>query len=564
MIILGVCDNHDSGVCIYRDAELLFAVNEERLSRKKLQGGFPYLSIQECLRFTGINPSDVDVVVLASRMTPTAVLRLFSSWHDSLRHSRSSFSYFLNIYIIYQVIAHYLKFPEFLDEFFSRQIVGYRLARLGIRAPVHCVAHHKAHATGAYYSGGTTDKTLIFTLDAMGDGVSVTVNIGCGRDVERVYEQSGFSTISTYYSRLTEFLGFAPLRHEGKITSLAAYGHRNQKILALARTNLSFAEKTGGFICKNHFIPEDLNSGLYGQLKGYSKEDVAFNFQKNFEDEIVKFISWWVAKTGVFRISLSGGVFANVSLNHRIKGISSVESVHVFPHMGDGGLAVGAALGFIKPVPVLLKNVYLGPQYDNDLIRAYLKSNSIAHEFLDEEPLCEKVADLLAQGRTVGHFNGRMEFGPRALGNRSILYQANDPSAMDWLNKKMDRSSFMPFAPVSLDFEADNLYRNIDNVRNALRFMTVAVDGTDKLKQSCLAATHIDGTARPQLLSREDNPRLYRILEHYERRKGVATVLNTSFNRHEEPIVCSFQDALRSFKECALDALVLNNFLIYK
>ncbi|MFA5168804.1 MAG: carbamoyltransferase C-terminal domain-containing protein [Candidatus Omnitrophota bacterium] len=564
MILLSLCDNHDSGACILKDGELLFAVNEERLSRKKLQGGFPRLSIEECLRQTGSEPSAIDAVVFASRMTPTAALRLLFSWHDSLRHKSSSFSYFLNIYIIYQVIFHFLKFPEFIDGFFSGKIIASRMERFGIHAPVYCIGHHEAHAATAYYSGNSDEKTLVITLDAMGDGVSVTINIGCGNSIERVYEQSGFSAISTYYQRLTEFLGFAPLRHEGKITSLAAYGRFNEKILALAQSNLRFSEKIEGFEYKNYLLPESSHSPPYKQLRDYSREDIAFNFQKNFEDEITKFITWWVVKLKIYRIALAGGIFANVSLNQRIKDIEGVQSVYIFPHMGDGGLAVGAALAYAKPKPFYLKHIYLGPQYDDASIKSLLERKGTVYALLGEELLCEKIADLLAQGKTVGHFNGRMEFGPRALGNRSILYRADDTTVMGWLNEKMDRSSFMPFAPVSLDHETGSLYQGIDAIRCALRFMTLAVDCTGKMKRVCPSGVHLDGTARPQLLLKEDNPRLYRILEHYQKKKGIATILNTSFNRHEEPIVCSPEDALKSFRECELDVLVLNNFLIFR
>lgn len=564
MILLGLCDNHDSGACVLKDGGLLFAVNEERLSRKKLQGGFPRLSIEACLKETGIRPSEVDQVVLASRMTPTSGLRLLTSWHDSMRHKSSSFSYFLNAYILYQVIFRFLKFPEGIDSLVSSRVIASRMARFGIRAPVHCVGHHEAHAAAAYYSGGNDEETLVFTLDAMGDGVSVTVSVGRGTRVERIYAQSGFSAISTYYQRLTEFLGFAPLRHEGKITSLAAYGHYNEKILKLAQSNFRFSGKLEGFELKNYLLPQSPRRGLYKRLQGYSREDVAFNFQKNFEDEIAKFVSWWVAKKNISRIALAGGIFANVSLNRRIKDIEGVRSIYVFPHMGDGGLAVGAAWAYLMPKPFFLKNVYWGPRYENAFIKSLLERKEKACVFLEEEALCEKIADLLAQGKTVGHFNGRMEFGPRALGNRSVLYRADDTTIMEWLNEKMDRSSFMPFAPVSLDMEADSLYRDTDGACYALRFMTLAVDCTEKMKRVCPGGVHLDGTARPQILSREDNPRLYRILELYRGKKGIGTVLNTSFNRHEEPIVCAPEDALKSFEECGLDVLALNNFLIFK
>ncbi|MBU9888933.1 MAG: carbamoyltransferase [Candidatus Omnitrophica bacterium] len=562
MITLGVCDNHDSGACILKDGELVFAVNEERLSRQKLQGGFPRMAVEECLRRTGTRPSEIDTVVFASRMTPTAALRLLSFWHDVLRRKSSSFSYLLNIYIIYQVIAHFFKFPESAEGFLSEKILASAMARFGIRAPVHCIGHHEAHAATAYYSAGSDEKTLIFTVDGMGDGLSVTVSVGQGQHIERVYEQSGFSAISTHYQRLTEFLGFTPVRHEGKITSLAAYGKYNEAIYKAAKNIFRFSERIEGFEYKNYFLPQSPDRAPYGSLRGHSREDIAFNFQKDFEDEIEKFISWWVTKMKISRVALAGGIFANVSLNQRIKDSEGVRSVYIFPHMGDGGLAVGAAWAYAKPKPFYLKSVYLGPPYENASIKSLLDREKIDYAFLSEEALCEKVAELLAQGKTVGHFNGRMEFGPRALGNRSVLYRGDDTTIMKWLNEKMDRSPFMPFAPVSLDSECESLYQGIDAVRYALRFMTVAVDCTDKMKRVCPGGVHVDGTARPQLLLREDNPRLYRILEFYREKKGIGTILNTSFNRHEEPIVCSPEDALRSFQECGLDVLVLNNFLI--
>ncbi|MEI8012123.1 MAG: carbamoyltransferase C-terminal domain-containing protein [Candidatus Omnitrophota bacterium] len=563
MIVLSICDNHDCGAAIFRDGELLFAINEERLSRKKFQGGFPKLSIKECLAYTGIAPGEIDVVVLASRMTPISMLRLFPQPHDLFRHKSSSFSYLLNLYIILQVVWHYLYLPEIFDGFLSRKIIAGRLAALGINATVNSVGHHEAHAASAYYSGETDQETLVVTLDAMGDGVSLTVNIGSGNSIRRIYEQSGFSAVSVYYSRLTEYLGFLPLRHEGKITSLAGYGQCNHEILTIAHSCFHFIETTGGFNQKNHFFLETLHSGVYQCLNKYSREDVAFNFQKNFENEIVKFISWWLLKTKITRVALAGGIFANVSINHRVKDIPGLRHIYIFPHMGDGGLAIGAGLAFLKLPPFYLQNIYLGSQYTDDYIRSFLDQENVIYSFLTEEVLCQKIADLLINGYTVGHFNGRMEFGPRALGNRSILYRADDMTVMKWLNEKMQRSSFMPFAPVSTDFESESLYQRIDGAADALKFMTLAVDCHDKLLKNSPAGVHIDGTARPQILSENDNPRLYKILQYYGNKKGTATLLNTSFNKHEEPIVCSPQDALISFRECGLDVLVLNNFIIF-
>ena len=564
MTVLGISDNHDSGACLIREGRVLSAVNEERLARKKLIGGFPYRSIQKVMDEARVGPQDIDAVVLASLMTPAAILRLCEGLHDGLRRDSSSFSYLLNAYIIYQVLADKLKIPRQLESFISVRVIKAKLKELGLRVPVTAVDHHYAHAAGAYYTGGFDTPALIITADAMGDALSVTVNIGKDKVIQRVFSQSGFSAISTYYSRLTEFLGFRPVRHEGKITSLAGYGRSDPQILELAENQLRFVAGKKAFNLKNHFFPEAPDDRWHKKLKAYSPEDIAYNFQKNFEDQIVRFVQYWISRTGLRNLGLSGGAFANVSLNRRISRINEVEKLYVFPHMGDGGLSLGAGLAFLKPDPFYFEHIYFGPEYGEEEIKKAISGRNIAHTFFEEEALCARIAGILSQGKTVAHFNGKMEYGPRALGNRSILYRADDPDVLHRLNNKLKRTDFMPFAPVTADSESDRLYTGTAKIEYTLRFMNIAVDCTPEMKSKCPGAVHADGTARPQILRREDNPRLYRILRAYKDLKGTSTVINTSFNKHEEPIVCSPEDAVRSFLECELDCLVLNNFLIWK
>jgi carbamoyltransferase len=468
----------------------------------------------------------------------------------------------LNLYIIYHVFAYYFKIPGIIEKFLSERITGWKLDKLNIKAPVICVDHHYAHAASAYYTFPCGGKALVITADAMGDALSVTVNTGEAGNLNRIFSQTGFSGISTYYSRLTEFLGFKSLRHEGKITGLAGYGKFDNEILNSANRHLRFIEKRSSFNIKNHFFPERRGDILRKKLRGRSPEDIAHNFQKNFEDEITKFVRYWLKKTGIGNVCLSGGTFANVSLNKKISGIGEIDNLYVFPHMGDGGLALGAALSYLKPRPFYLKNIYLGPEYGDKDIKDALDNAGLDFTVMEESALCNKVASLIYEGGIVAHFNGRMEYGPRALGNRSIFYRADDPSCNDWLNDKLKRTEFMPFAPMNIDKEAEELYLNIKKIRYTLRFMNAAVECSEKMKRLCPAAVHVDGTARPQILSKEDNPRVYEIMELYRALKGTSAIINTSFNRHEEPIVRSPQDAVKSFIECELDYLVLNNFLV--
>jgi carbamoyltransferase len=365
-----------------------------------------------------------------------------------------------------------------------------------------------------------------------------------------------------YYSRLTEFLGFKPLVHEGKITSLAGYGKPHPRISQIAEEQLHFIAKKKTFNCKNHFLKERRDNRSYRELEHYAQEDVAYAFQSNFESQIVKFVEFWVDRTGIRNVCVAGGAFANVSVNRKINQSQRIDRLYIFPHMGDGGLALGAVLAFSKPAPFYLKQIYWGPVYSTAYIQRLLGSTNLTHTFMEELPLCAKVAELLSQGKTIAHFNAGMEYGPRALGNRSILYRADDPTCLEWLNKKLAREHFMPFAPVSLSEEARSLYTGTEKIDYTLRFMNIAVDCSPAMKEKCPGAVHIDGTARPQILHKEDNPRLYAILQEYKKVKGTATIINTSFNRHEEPIVCAPEDAVRSFLECGLDYLVLNNFLV--
>ncbi len=567
MVILSISDNHDSGACILKDGTIVSAVNEERLRRKKLIGGFPYLSIEKVLSEADVEGDEIDLIVFAGSMTPISLLRLLEDFHNIMRMRSDksfSFSYLLNLYLIYQVLASKLKFPELTERFLSTRVIKKKMKEFHVGAPIVCVDHHRAHAASAYYTSNSHSDALVITADAMGDGLSITVSIGRDGLVTRIFSQTAFSSISTYFSRLTEFLGLKPLWHEGKITGLAGYGKFDEKILTLAKSDFHFMKNKGGFNFKNHFLRERIDDRFHNELRRYPQEDVAHNFQKNFENEMIDFIKFWVRRTNIHNICLAGGAFANVSLNGMINRLAETEGIYIFPHMGDGGLALGAALEFLKPSPFYFKNIYLGAAYDDSHVRKLLAASDLNYSFLDEEALCGRIANILYEGGVVAHFNGKMEYGPRALGNRSILYRADDPSCQGWLNDRLRRTSYMPFAPVNLDYETDHLYPNIDKIRYTLRFMNVAVDCTKEMKERSPAAVHVDGTARPQILLKADNPRLYRILETYRGLKGTSVILNTSFNKHEEPIVCSPEDAIKSFLECELDYLVLNNFLVWQ
>jgi carbamoyltransferase len=267
-------------------------------------------------------------------------------------------------------------------------------------------------------------------------------------------------------------------------------------------------------------------------------------------------------------VTVAGGVFANVKFNQRIHELAEVENIFIHPAMDDGGLCVGSALAGLAEQPDVdskklirpLTHVYLGNNYSDLEIESVVNASDYQARYLPD--IHTAVAQLLAKGQVVARFTGAMEFGPRALGHRSILYQTTDVSVNDWLNTKLKRTEFMPFAPATLEEFASGRYVDIDGAANPARFMTVTFNCTELMKQESPGIVHIDGTARPQLVDAKTAPDLYKILWAYYQLTGIPSLINTSFNMHGEPIVCSPADAMRSFEAGNLDYLAIGNWLV--
>lgn len=279
-------------------------------------------------------------------------------------------------------------------------------------------------------------------------------------------------------------------------------------------------------------------------------------------------MKYWVDRTGHRKVALAGGVCANVKINQRVHEIDGVDAVYVHPGMSDEGMPVGAALGLYyqrSPNPYrpgeqeCMHHVYLGPEYSDEEIERELRAQGVEAVYHDN--IEDEVARLLAEDAVVARFNGRMEYGPRALCNRTILYQATDPSVHYWLNDSLNRTEFMPFAPVVLEEHAAQCFLNMEGAEDTARFMTITFDCTEWMARHCPGVVHIDNTARPQIVSQGDNPSMHRILSRYHELTGLPVLINTSFNMHEEPIVCSPYDAIRAFKLGHLDYLAIGNWL---
>ncbi|QXD16204.1 hypothetical protein GQ464_004415 [Rhodocaloribacter litoris] len=569
MIILGIADSITSGAAVVIDGRVVAAVNEERLNRCKMCMGFPRRSIAEVMRIAGVEAGDIDQVAVATE-------HLF--WQpdcipikDYFREPKGTArEMFLSLGGAFSTVAGNFRLARQAYYEAKRRLTRSRQRKMrdvlrdtfGIEAPVTFHDHHLCHAASAYFTSGFEEATVI-TQDGAGDGKCSRVYRVRRGTFEHLKDLDSYDSVGNYYAYVTHLCGFKAHRHEGKITGLAAYGE--PEYLDLLRRFVAWdgeaIRNTGK--CFDHSAIRKLERAL---PRGFSHENLSASVQVLLEEAVTRYCDYWVRQSGVKQVALAGGVFANVKLNQRVHELPSVEKVFVHPGMGDDGLAVGAALyqhsrvqGY-RPEPVL-RDVYLGPDFTEKDVGRAMRSAGVRPIPL-QDTLERTVARLLAGGKVVARFDGRMEYGPRALGNRTIMYQTTDPTVNDWLNKRLSRTEFMPFAPVTLWEDRALCYEDLEGAEETARFMTITFDCTEAMKRCSPAVVHVDGTARPQLIREEDNPSYYAILKEYKALTGIPSLINTSFNMHEEPIVCTPEEAIQAFMQSKLDALVLGSHLM--
>jgi carbamoyltransferase len=601
MRVLGISPlDKDSTVTIMEDGVITYAAAEERFTRVKLQDGFPWQAVQNAFDKTGLTAADIDVVTypfltweeetrlftrnlqaeralideaeyrtsplirealgrVPRRTTPIPGLkdpneRMDKGWFKNLAYRVLASEGLLSRNVAKRASDEWGKGASAFHQQWQEEL-EWALVELGLRDKLKRREHHQSHAANAYFTSGF-DEALVVTLDGYGSGLAGSISGARGGKIQRLHALEYPHSLGTFYEFVTSGLGFKPSRHEGKIVGLAAYG--DTKVLrdvVLSR----FQQEEGNFR-----ILESNNFYFTRMLATqFPKIDVAAAYQHVLEVVATAYVGHYLRKTGLRNIVMSGGVHANVKLNQRLRELPGVEKVFIHPNMGDGGCGTGAALleythreGLNKP----LTDVFLGPSFDETEIAEALRTAGLSFDHY--VPIEPKIAALIAAGKVVARFDGRMEYGPRALGNRSILYHAREPEVNQWLNQRLGRTEFMPFAPATLSEHRDSCYRNIDGAEYAAEFMTITFDCTQSMKDDCPAAVHVDGTARPQLVTARSNPSFYKILTEYYRIAGIPTVINTSFNMHEEPIVCSPDDAVRAFLAGNLDYLAIGEFLV--
>lgn len=554
MITIGFSCSHDAGVVVLKGAEIVFAANEERYSRLKFASGFPFGAMNAAIQ--SLEGQPIDLLVMDGKM-------------QSPHGNYHQYNILENQSLPTRIISNRL-----IGQFLLGTQVGVELGRLGMwlstlphrhrwqvtsskllgPVPLTFVDHHVAHgaSTALLFSKG---PGLVLTLDAIGEGLCSRSMLFDGESLNKISRIPAYHSLGLLYSSVNRLLGFKP-GQEGKVTGLAAHGRPDETSSIFARL---LAPSKSGKTLENTglgFGPSSIKI-LERHLAGHSAEDIAAGVQRHLEMSVLELIrQLFIRNTGIpRRLYVAGGVFANVSLNRRIAEDLEIE-VYVGPNMGDGGLGLGAAL-LKHNVPVDFDSLYLG-DVAGDVSLDLLEGGRYEVASHDSSDLASIVADDLAAGSVVGVCRGRMEYGPRALGNRSILARADDPKINQWLNNRLNRTDFMPFAPIVRDVDARD-YFELTQRHECYENMTVTCLTTQLAQETCSAIVHLDKTARPQVVTKRRNPWVFDVLSKFKLQTGCGVLINTSFNIHEEPIVRNSDDAFRSFESARLDVLVTDS-----
>ncbi len=552
---------HDSSAAVFDDYRLVAAVQEERLTRIKGSGdGIPWLAIDEVLRIAGWTRRDVDAVASTRAFYPSIYLRpsLFKEIDYAVRRWRGKEPGLREMWRECQ-----RRGTTDTNAIFS----GTRfLDANGFRADAQLffANHHAAHALPALFFTDWQDA-LLFTADGIGDNVSYSIrtlkngaldcHFGDDRDLLR---ELNANSIGQAYSFATALCGFRKLRHEGKLTGLAAYG---EPTLA-AEIARRFRVGADGLVATDFPGEVEIGDAMARICAGAARETIAASIQKATEDLMLEAVRYWIDRHKVRHLGLGGGLFANVRLNRLLAESLPLDEVFVFPAMGDDGLCVGAGLSFLLARDGLgvwlgkryrLDTVYLGRDFDRDIdVTLGATSGLRRHAGAPIEGAVERIA----AGQVGAAYLGRMEFGPRALGARSIIASPADHAINDDLNHRLERSEFMPFAPYVLDEDADKVFEITPVNRYAARFMTITCGVRPEWRTKIPAVVHVDGTARPQIVRASENPTYAAIMRGFRDKSGLPVLVNTSFNVHEEPIVNAPAECARALVDGRIDFVV--------
>ncbi len=592
MFILGISAfYHDSAAALLRDGEIIAAAQEERFTRKKHDANFPLNAIKYCLTEANIGPADIDYVVFYEK----PFLKFERLLETYLAFSPRGFFSFL------KAMPIWVK-----DKIFQKLLLIKELNKIDANVcwqnRLLFSDHHLSHAASAFYPS-PFENAAILTLDGVGEWVTTSLAIGCGKNIKVTKEILFPHSIGLLYSAFTYYLGFKVNSGEYKVMGLAPYGE--PKFINLIKENLINIADDGSFQLDMTYF--DYATGLTMTNKKFAKlfggpprkpessltqreMDLAASIQKVIEEIIIKLSQSIAKETGQKNLCLAGGVALNCVANGVLLQEKIFEKIWVQPAAGDAGGALGAALAIWhlhlkKDRKVILghdsmKGAYLGPSYSNDDIEVELKTAGANFKKLSDDEVIELVASELSNGKAIGWMQGRMEFGPRSLGARSIIADPRSPVMQKQLNLKIKyRESFRPFAPSILrndvnewfEFNADSPYMLfVVNVKkdkchsSTTEEKMFGIDRINILRSIIPAVTHIDYSARIQTVNNEFNTRYHDLIAKFKEKTGCPMVVNTSFNVRGEPIVCSPTDAFKCFMGTDLDVLVVGNYFLKK
>ncbi len=573
LTILGLSGalSHDPSAALYIDGKLVAAVEEERLVRDKhAKNRMPYESAKFCLEQAGITPADVDVVAIP--FAPISILEK-ARWHYAKRYW----------YAPERALDAILVGNRRFHRYYRR--IEWCLVQLGFdlkKIKIEPVEHHLAHAASAYLCSGFQEKTAILGIDGKGEYATTFFGYGENGKIHKIKEFYDPDSLGGLYGAMTEFLGFEMLDGEFKVMGMAPYG--NPDLYDLSRLakfengelviNTEYAnvvglrrykEKGKGFYFSPKLI-EWLGPKREGDIADDPYIHYAASVQALFEKLALEMMDYYlgdiIKETGL--IAFAGGSALNVKLNQKIIEREDVKELFVQPAAGDAGTAVGAAalISQRKGVPVeKMEHVYLGPEYTNEEVIAACAKHPGQPQWQKIDNVPEHIAKIMVEGNPVAWFQGRMEFGPRALGGRSIIGCPSIPNVADRINEQIKfRERWRPFCPSMLDTVAEKMLK----VDHPSPFMTFTFEVSDDWKERVPEVVHEDGTSRAQVLEREYNPRWYDLMLELEKLTGNGVSLNTSLNRRGEAMVCSPKDALDMFYGSDLQYLIMEDILVVK
>lgn len=558
MNILGLSysGNHESAACLVRDGELVFAIAEERLSRIKQDAGFPMLAIKACLEFAGLKLDDIDHIAL--NWPRSMAMRL----HD------------LKLIVTGQWPRSRMRF--------DRLIVGMlqSIRRKGgevdvLRAigqpknPIHFVNHHLAHALSAYCLSGF-DESGVMIVDGRGATEATTLWHAQGGRIKLLETYEYPNSLGVFYAGITEMLGFQPLSDEWKVMGLAAYGNPVNDLSALITSDDESYHVEGRKFFGDTDFDRSALEAVVGMRRPDDEElsqkhmDLARSAQDATEKALQAVLRRLHRLTKSRKLCLAGGVALNCKANGELLRSGLVDDIYVQPASGDDGGCIGAAYAVYHelgmPLPQKpIRHSYLGNSFTNEQIEKVLQVYKLPYRKVENAP--KAAAALLAQNHLVGWFQGRMEFGPRALGGRSILSDPRSAENRDRVNEAVKfREGWRPFAPSALHEKAHLYFKDY----HESPYMILSFWATDLGKEKIPAVVHVDGSCRVQSVYRETNPRYHEMLTEFDRLTGVPVIMNTSFNLKGDPIVCTPKDAVQTFYTSGLDDLVIGDFVVSK